>query len=193
MGYNFNKVTEGVRLILEGMGYDCSTEPFSKTPMRYARLIAEILGMTEEEIQKKCSEALSVSFKVDARNQCVISHNVSLYSLCPHHLLPVHYTVMIAYLPVDRVLGLSKISRLAQLLGRYPYLQEEYTERLASTIFNGLNCLGVAVVVYGEHDCVRIRGPKQDDSKVTTLSYKGIFSEDPKMREEFLQMIKGAI
>ena len=119
----------------------------------------------------------------------IIVKDINYYSLCEHHLLPFMGKVHIGYIPNGNVLGLSKIPRIVDMFSRRLQLQERLTHQIAKSIDNFLEPKGVAVVLEGEHLCMRMRGVQKQNSIMQTSSMVGIFREDEKTREEFLNLI----
>ncbi|MBK7536456.1 MAG: GTP cyclohydrolase I [Myxococcales bacterium] len=120
--------------------------------------------------------------------EMVISKHNTAFGICPHHLLPVIYRVSVAYIPTERVLGLSKMSRLVRLLARGPRLQEDLTHELAEILFNKLESQGSAVYVEGLHMCMAARGVGAHEARLVTSAVRGVFLEIA-TREEFLKLV----
>ena len=177
--FDRKKVEDGVRLILEGMGVNLSDENFKDTPRRFADFLEELL-------EPKIAEDDYVTFT--SSGNLVIVKGIRVYSLCPHHLLPVTYDVSVAYIPHGRVVGLSKVARLAATLAGKPMLQEDYTEELANSLVKLVQSEDVMVVVKGKHFCMIIRGVRQERSEVITSAIRGDF-EDLKLRMEALHLL----
>ena len=173
------KILEGVRLILEGLGVDLNNENFKETPQRYLSFLKEIT-------QPKITDEDYVRFS--SAGNLVIARNIRAYSLCPHHLLPVIYNVNVAYLPKGKVVGISKLARMVMDMAGKLMLQEEYTESLADEIARLTQSNDVMVVVYGKHFCMIMRGVKQHDSSIVTLSIRGVF-ENLDVRLETLRLM----
>lgn len=174
-------VANYVAKILKLMGVDLQHPDFKDTPLRVARCYEEMfegVGRKEEAIN-----ILKASFPTENDEMIVISAKTC--SLCPHHLLPVEYNVWFGYIPNKRALGLSKVSRLCDLLAHQPILQENLTTDIAALAMKYLKPKGVAVRLVGSHSCMRVRGVKQSDSTVITTSLLGIFREQ-KVKQEFL-------
>lgn len=187
-------VEEGVRYILLGLkeeyGLDLSDENFRDTPKRIARAYAEIFeGVRNTEEQVK--EILNSAFPSEYAG-IVVAKDIRAFSLCPHHLLPVDYVVSVAYIPsVDgNVLGVSKLSRLVELLSRRPVLQEQLSEDITKALMSLKGCVGAACIVRGKHYCLIMRGVKQRDSEIVTSSVKGAFLDDPVTRSELMALWK---
>ncbi len=166
-------------------------ENFKETPKRVVKWLKQYQGLSKEECWSKSVEDLSKSFPSDNKN-LIAQGPVRVYSMCPHHLLPIEYDVWIGYIPNRKTVGLSKLSRVAQNFARYPFIQEDYTEQVALCLSKGLKAKGVMIVVKGLHNCMRMRGVKQQEAKTTTSAIKGVFEDPPKgkdPRSEFLKVI----
>lgn len=189
-----SKFEQAGELILEGlyeMGMPKDDANFKDTPKRVARAYYEIFeGVKDTE--EKAQAILATSFPSNGRDDMIIAKNVVAFSMCPHHLLPVEYRVAIAYIPSKegRVLGLSKLARLVQLLAKRPALQEDYTQLIVSYM-EKINPSGVAVMVEGRHMCMRMRGVRSVESVVSTEALSGAF-RNSQTREEFLLLVKNS-
>lgn len=120
--------------------------------------------------------------------EMVISKHNTAFGICPHHLLPVIYRISVAYIPTERVLGLSKMSRLVRMMSRGPRLQEDLTHELAEILFNKLESQGSAVYVEGLHMCMAARGVGAHEARLVTSAVRGVFLEIA-TREEFLKLV----
>jgi len=189
-----NKIEQGAELLLQGLaelGLDLSDPNFTDTPKRVAKAYQEIFsGLID--VDKQITNILQSSFP--ANNKCdemIISVNNLIYSMCPHHLLPVEYLIDIAYIPSDKgyVLGISKLSRIAEILAKRPVLQETLTTDIGKAI-ERVNPRGVAVKVKGNHFCVRMRGVKKQSSIITSYT-SGSFRNNPATRNEFFELTRG--
>jgi GTP cyclohydrolase I len=191
------KLQQGVSLILEGLhdvyGLDNTDDNFRDTPARVMRAYLEIfdgLANTDEQVKA----ILATSFP-SRNNSMVIQRDIRVYSMCPHHMLPVELRVHLAYIPNPdkggRVLGLSKLARIAELLAFRPCLQEEYAADVTAALSSLPGCMGSACVAYGRHFCMIMRGVKQRDAVTVTSSVRGVFADEPGVREEFLSLARG--
>ena len=188
-GYMINKekIVEGVKLILEGIGEDPNREGLLETPDRVARMYEEIFS----GLNKDAKECLNKTFTI-SRDDLVIEKDIVYYSMCEHHLVPFYGTAHIAYIPKDgKVAGLSKLGRCLESVARRPQLQERITSTVADTIMEMLNPKGVYVVVEAEHMCMTMRGLKKPGAKTVTAVARGIYEQDAVKRNEvntFIQM-----
>ena len=180
-----NKIMEGVKLILEGIGEDCNREGLQETPDRIARMYEEIFA----GIGQEPSQHLSKRFKVD-NNQMVMEKDIPFYSMCEHHFLPFFGRIHIAYVPKGQVLGLSKLARTAEVFARRPQIQERMTQEIADVIMKEVQPKGVMVMVEAdEHMCMTMRGIKKPRTKTITTAIKGCFEEHG-WQDRFFQFLR---
>jgi len=172
---------------LQGLGIDLSDPNFCDTPMRVAKHLFEFTK-PKDEIEKDIKQFTAAKFPATNREMVMVS-GIRIASLCPHHLVSILYDVNIGYIPEKFVVGLSKLARIAEELAKHPFLQETYTELLATTVFEKLECLGSIVVVKGLHMCMVGRGVKQN-AVTTTSSLKGVFMNESHAKMEFLELLK---
>ena len=178
-------VVYAVRDLLRALTLDVNDPNFAETPRRLADLLIEFSGATvdfEKELEEICSAVFPHS-----SSGLIVSQSIETYALCPHHLLPVHYVVAIGYLPKGYAIGVSKLSRLVDLLSKKSQLQETYTQEVAKTLSTHLKTPDVAVVVKGEHYCMKMRGTKSNGSIVVS-EMLGDFQESQNLRAEFLSL-----
>lgn len=180
------KIREGVRLILEGMGEDVNREGLVETPDRIARMYEEIAGGMGED----AGVHLAKRFHVD-NNDMVIEKDVTFYSMCEHHMLPFYGKAHIAYIPNGTVVGLSKIARTLEVFARRLQLQEQLTAQVADAFMEHLNPQGVMVMIEAEHTCMTMRGIKKPGSRTVTFVTRGIFDENEKLQNQFFQLVRG--
>ena len=184
---------EGYSKILEGLatlGYDIKDENFNETAARAARAMAEMARGTDE-VNTEITALLGRTFPARYAEMVISKHNVS-FGVCPHHLLPVIYRISVAYIPLEKVLGLSKLSRLASLMARRPVLQEDLTHDLARILHETLESRGAAAYVEGLHMCMAARGAQAHEARVVTSAVRGVFLEHPATRQEFLDLVTAA-
>ncbi len=123
-------------------------------------------------------------------NDLIIEKNINFYSMCEHHFLPFFGKVTIAYIPNGKIVGFGDIVKVIETYAKRPQLQERMTEQIALTIYKGLKCKGVYVLIEAEHTCMTMRGVKKPGAKIITTGTKGIFAEDSLKRMEVLTLIK---
>lgn len=178
------KIQEGVRLILEGIGEDCTREGLLETPDRIARMYQEIFG----GMGKDAKEHLSKTFHVK-NNEMVVEKDIVFYSTCEHHLLPFYGKAHVAYIPNGYITGLSKIARVVDVFSHRLQVQERMTLQIKECIQETLNPLGVMVVVEAKHMCMQMRGVEKQNAITTTSDFTGAFNQ-AKTREEFMNLIR---
>ena len=181
------KIADGVRLMLEGMGEDISRDGLRKTPERVASFYAEL---TEGMWSDPKSEV--VPLPGDSHDEMVLVKDIAIASVCEHHLAPFVGNVHIAYIPKGgRIVGLSKLARVAEVYARRLQVQERLTKQIADTLFEELDPLGVMVVMEAEHTCMTLRGVKKPGAKTVTSAVLGGFRKDPRTRSEAMSLING--
>lgn len=179
------KVKEGVRLLLEGIGEDVTREGLVETPDRIARMYEEIYGGMEED----ASEHLKKRFHVD-NDAMVLEKDITFYSTCEHHLLPFYGKAHIAYIPNGEVVGLSKLARTVEIFARRLQLQEQLTGQIADALEKELNPKGVMVMIEAEHMCMTMRGIKKPGSQTVTIVKRGIFENNKELEDTFFRMLR---
>lgn len=186
-GVDLEKIARGVRLILEGIGEDPNREGLRRTPVRVAEMYAELTaGMRED-----ASEHV-IPLPGDEHGAMVIVKDIHIASLCEHHLAPFVGHCHIAYIPKGgRIVGLSKLARLADTFARRLQVQERLTSQIADALYEGLNPIGVLVVIEAEHTCMTLRGVKKPGALTITSELRGGFLKDPRTRAEAMAFIKG--
>jgi GTP cyclohydrolase I len=186
---DLKKIERGVKLILEGVNEDPKRPGLKETPQRVAQMFSEILG----GINENPSEQLQV-IQGEKHDEMVLIKNIPLYSMCEHHLLPFAGAAHIAYIPKGgRIVGLSKIARVVDILSRRLQVQERLTKQVADLIMDHLKPLGVMVVIEAEHMCMSMRGAKKPKSLAVTSAVRGSFRTHGETRAEAMILIKGGI
>ena len=185
---DLERVDKGVRLILEGIGEDPDREGLRDTPERVAEMYAELTaGMREDPRQH------IVALSGNKHDEMVIVKDISIASLCEHHLAPFVGKCHIAYIPKHgNILGVSKLARLAETFARRLQLQERLTSEIANTLFELLDPLGVMVVIEAEHTCMTLRGIKKPGATTVTSAVLGGFRKDSRTRAEAMSLITGS-
>ena len=179
------KVKEGVRLILEGIGEDINREGLVETPDRIARMYREIAGGMDED----AAVHLEKRFHVD-NNDMVMEKDITFYSMCEHHMLPFFGKVYVAYIPDGEVVGLSKIARTVEVYARRLQLQEQLTAQIADAFMDILKPQGVMVMIEAEHLCMTMRGIKKPGAQTVTTVTRGVFDRNEKLQNTFYQMVR---
>lgn len=178
-------VADAVRRLLAAIGEDPDREGLQDTPRRIAEMYREVFGGMDQDPYS----ILSVGFE-EGHEEMVIVRDIPFFSMCEHHLLPFHGVAHIGYIPHGRVVGISKLARVVEILARRPQLQERLTSQIADSIVEGLAPQGVAVVVEAEHLCMTMRGIKKPGSRVVTSANRGLFRRSA-TRAEFFSIIQG--
>ena len=184
--FDATKVEAGVRLILEGIGEDPSRPGIEGTPRRVAQMYEEICAGLHNDPR----EFLHV-IPAETHDEMVIVKDIPLYSICEHHLLPFFGVAHIAYIPKDgRIVGLSKLARVADLMARKPQIQERLATEIADLLDEMLRPTGVMVVIEAEHMCIEMRGIKKPGAKAVTSALRGGFLKDQRTRAEAMSLIR---
>jgi len=186
---DLKKIERGVKLILEGVGEDPKRPGIKETPQRVARMFSEILGGLKENPAGQLKAIQS-----EKHDEMVLIKNIPLYSMCEHHLLPFAGVAHIAYIPKGgRIIGLSKIARVVDILSRRLQVQERLTKQIADLIMEHLKPLGVMVVIEAEHMCMSMRGVKKPKSLTITSALRGSFRTKSATRSEAMTFIRGGM
>ena len=177
---------EAVRTLLRWAGEDPAREGLVDTPSRVVRAWDEYFaGYDEDPV-----EILQKTFEhVEGYDEMIVLRDVRLASFCEHHIAPIIGRVHIAYLPSDRVIGISKLARIVEAYGRRLQIQEKITAQIANAVNEVLMPQGVAVVVEAQHHCMTTRGVHKTGTVMVTSRMLGAFREDARTRREFLSMI----
>jgi len=184
---DLQKIADGIRLVLEGIGEDPERDGLKKTPERVADFYAELT----EGMWQDASEQI-VPLPGDSHYEMVIVKDISIASVCEHHLAPFVGKCHIAYIPKGgRIVGLSKLARIAEIFSHRLQVQERLTQEIANTLFNKLDPVGVMVVIEAEHTCMTLRGVKKPGAITITSAVLGGFRKDPRTRAEAMSLIKG--
>jgi len=141
------------------------------------------------KINSEIDKCLSSVFK-EPYSHMLVAENISVWTFCPHHILPCSFTVHIGYIPKGFVLGLSKFARVSVICGKRPIMQEQYTRELAVLLYEALKPEGLGVYVTGSHGCMKCRGVMQEGASVSTSILKGSFLTDEKVRAEFYSICR---
>lgn len=161
-------------------------EGMKETPSRVVKYWVEM----SQGIGVDPSESLSKVFDC-GYDQVVIEKDIPFTSLCEHHLLPFYGVAHVGYIPNQKVVGLSKLPRVLEVLATQPQIQERLTEQMGDLVFDKLNCKGVVVILEAEHNCMSCRGVKKHGVKTITSCLRGVFMTDSAARAEVLNLIKG--
>ena len=182
---NKDRIAHLIRELLKEIGEDPDREGLRGTPERIARMYEEIFAGYRQDPEKILNNAVFHQ----RYDEMVIVKDIDFYSMCEHHMLPFFGVAHVAYIPRDKVIGLSKIPRIVDMYARRLQIQEKMTVQIAETLQKLLNPLGVAVVVEAIHLCSVMRGVRKPRNKMITSAMLGIFRKDIRTRNEFLQII----
>ena len=175
-----------VRQILEHIGEDPDREGLVKTPERVARAYREICGGYDMDPDAMVQKAL---FQAEGKEMIVVN-DIDFYSVCEHHMLPFFGKAHVAYIPNEKIVGLSKIARVVEAYARRLQVQERMTAQIATCLMRNLDALGVAVVLHAQHLCMMMRGIQKQNSFAVTSEMLGAFEANPKTRAEFLTLMR---
>jgi GTP cyclohydrolase I len=182
-----DKITAGVRLILQGIGEDPDRPGLQKTPQRVADMYEDIFyGLGAPD----ASELLT-AIPGDHHREMVLIRDIAFYSVCEHHLLPFHGLAHVAYIPSDHghIAGLSKLARVVKQIAARPQLQERITSEVADAIMQALEPTGALVLIEAEHLCMSMRGVRTPGSKTVTSAVRGLIQSNEATRAEVFSLI----
>ncbi len=183
--FDKEKIALAVKMILEAIGENPQREGLMKTPERVAKMYEEIFsGLNTEP-----ANDLKVSF-TEFHDELILVKDIPLYSMCEHHLLPFYGKAHVAYIPRGgKVLGISKLVRVAESYAHRPQLQERLTSQIADCIFDSIKPQGVGVVIQAEHMCMTMRGVRKPGAVTVTSAVRGIFETRTQTRSELMSLI----
>jgi GTP cyclohydrolase I len=179
-------LTEHARAMLEHLGEDPARPGLVDTPQRFAKAMRFLTGGYEAEP----ADAVGGGVFPAEGDGLVLVRDVEFHSLCEHHMLPFFGRVHVAYLPGERIIGLSKIPRLVDLYARRLQVQERITEQVADALMELLEPRGVLVVAQARHLCMTMRGVEKQHSDTATRALRGLYAHDAAARQEVLAMIR---
>ncbi len=177
---------ELIRELLKMLGEDPSREGLEKTPQR----VAESMKFLTSGYRENIREVLKGAIFEEEYDEMVIVKDISLYSLCEHHMLPFFGKCHVAYIPKGKIIGISKIPRVVEIFARRLQVQERLTNQIAHTLMEYLDPYGVAVTIEATHLCMAMRGVRKRDAVIITSAMLGAFRTDSKTRMEFLNLIR---
>jgi len=181
-------IEKAMRDIIIAIGEDPKREGLRETPRRIAEMYEELFSGLKQDP----SELLEVGFDDEDHHEMVVVKDIAFDSLCEHHFLPFHGVAHVGYIPQGRILGVSKVARLVEILARRPQVQERLTSQVADFLCEGgLRARGAAVVIEATHLCMTMRGIRKPGSKVVTSATRGVFREDARTRAEFFAIVEG--
>lgn len=180
------RIAAAVREVIAAIGDDAAREGLRETPERIARMYAQLFsGLAEDPLA-----VLQRGFEEDHKEMVVLK-DIPFYSMCEHHFLPFHGAAHVGYVPEGRIVGVSKLARVVDILARRPQMQERLTSQIADAIMEGLHPDGVAVVIEAEHLCMTMRGVQKPGARMITSAIRGGFRRRGVTRSEFLSLVQG--
>ena len=180
------RIERAVREILIAIGEDPDREGLRDTPARVARMYDELFGGLHEDPRVHLRK-----FFTEKCDEVILVRDISFNSMCEHHMMPFMGKAHVAYLPRERVVGLSKLARVVEAVARRPQVQERMTEQIADILEEELGAKGVAVVIEAVHTCMTIRGVRKPGSLCVTSAMRGCFRNRPSTRAELMTLIYG--
>lgn len=180
------RIERAVREILIAIGEDPDREGLRETPARVARMYDELFGGLHEDPRVHLRK-----FFTEKCDEVILVRDITFNSMCEHHMMPFMGKAHVAYLPRDRVVGLSKLARVVEAVARRPQVQERMTEQIADILEQELGARGVAVVIEAVHTCMTIRGVRKPDSLCVTSAMRGCFRNRSSTRAELMTLIYG--
>jgi GTP cyclohydrolase I len=183
---DYHRIENAVRQILLAVGEDPDREGLRETPARVARMYAELFSGLGRDPRLLLNKTFTQKY-----DEMVLVKDIGFESMCEHHLLPFLGKAHVAYLPNGKIVGLSKLARVVELLARRPQVQERMTEELADLLMEELGARGVGVVLEATHTCMTIRGVRKADSICTTSAMRGGFKDNQLTRSELMALIYG--
>ncbi|MEE9333458.1 MAG: GTP cyclohydrolase I FolE [Granulosicoccaceae bacterium] len=172
--------------ILQNLGEDINRDGLLDTPARAAKAMEFLTQGYSQTLEEVLNGAV---FESDS-DEMVIVRDIELYSLCEHHMLPFIGKCHVAYLPSDKVIGLSKIARIVDMYARRLQIQENLTKQIADAVASVSGGIGVGVIIEAQHMCMMMRGVQKQNSSMTTSAMLGRFRSDINTRNEFLTLAK---
>tara|TARA_B100001029_G_scaffold123965_1_gene103214 strand:+ start:150 stop:761 length:612 start_codon:yes stop_codon:yes gene_type:complete len=180
------EVEKALKIILTWIGEDPSREGLVDTPKRVIKAFKEYFKGYNLDAQKGLTKTFT---EVDGYDDMVVEKNITFESHCEHHMAPIIGVVHIAYLPKNKVVGLSKLARTVEVFSKRLQTQERLTVQIASTLMNALEARGVAVTIDAAHQCMTMRGVKKEKSTTVTNYFLGVFKDDLSYQNRYLRYI----
>lgn len=183
-----NRIAAAVHTILTELGEDPDRPGIQDTPGRYARALLDLT----RGYQQNLVEVMNGAVFDEDHDEMVIVKDITVHSLCEHHLVPFYGKIHIGYIPRSKVVGLSKLARIAEMFSRRLQVQERLTKQVAMALWEALEPQGVAVVMEAAHMCMEMRGVQKPGASTTTSCMLGCFRDRQKTREEFLSLLRNS-
>lgn len=184
-----SRMAQAMKTIIECMGEDTEREGLESTPMRAAKALAFFTKGYTQTVEEVVGEGV---FNEKTESDMVLVKSIDIHSLCEHHMVPFSGKVHIAYIPDGKILGLSKLARIADVYSRRLQVQERLTRQIAEAVNKLVSPKGVGVIVEATHMCMVMRGVEKAGASTTTSTFLGNFESDRQIRNEFLQMVLNA-
>lgn len=184
-GQPADPIQHHVKEILTSLGEDVDRDGLQATPARVAKAMRQLTSGYDQDPEDVLRSAM---FDV-TYDEMVIVRDIEVFSLCEHHMLPFFGSMHIAYIPREKVIGLSKTARLVDIFAKRLQIQERLTQQVADTIQRAINPAGVGVICQAQHLCMMMRGVEKQHSSTITSAMLGVFRDNPKTREEFLSLV----
>ncbi|RJU81184.1 MAG: GTP cyclohydrolase I FolE [Candidatus Poseidoniales archaeon] len=181
-----HEAEDAVRKLLQYLEDDAEREGLEETPKRVIDSFDEIFA----GYKQKPSEVLASTFNAEGYDGIVLLRDIEFYSTCEHHLQPFRGRAHIAYIPTDKIVGISKLARIVELHARRLQNQERITKSVVDDIVENLNPLGAGVIVEAKHGCMQCRGVSKQNAIMTTSAMRGVFFDKPEARSELMQLIR---
>ena len=181
-----DNMMDAVRVMLESVGEDPEREGLLKTPKR----VAEAMQFLTQGYSQSLETIVNGAIFDEGHNEMVLVRDINFFSLCEHHMLPFMGRAHVAYIPSQKVVGLSKLARIVEMYARRLQVQERLTRQVAEAIQEVLEPQGVAIVMEATHMCMSMRGVEKPGSWTVTSAMLGVFQDEQKTREEFLNLIR---
>jgi GTP cyclohydrolase I len=179
------RMAGAVRTLLECIGEDPDRDGLSRTPLRFAKALMFFTSGYGQSLDDMVNQAIFD----EKHNEMVLVKDIDFFSMCEHHVVPFFGRVHIAYIPREKVIGLSKLGRITEMFARRLQVQERLTTQICEAVMEILQPRGVGVVVEATHMCMVMRGVQKTNAKTTTSSVRGVFQSDPRTRQEFFAHI----
>jgi GTP cyclohydrolase I len=179
------RIEKAVAEIIAAINENPLREGLSDTPSRIAEMYSEVFSGVDVDPR----EVLAISFEEEEHEEMVVLKNTPFYSMCEHHFLPFHGLAHVGYIPSGRLVGISKLARVVEILARRPQLQERLTGQIADSIMEALQPHGVGVVIEAEHLCMTMRGIRKPGSRLVTSANRGLFRRNAATRAEFFSIL----